>query len=168
MTFHSPQGPLGSCCPDSAPSSRSQGSRGGWSRPVCSPVVQRQQSTPAASRVSEGGSMCRRGSGALCTTVARGRGQAPKETLAQQVGGTLLSLCLFTWADRSAVARAGGEWGWASLLTLGIITSRVGEGGRQDKPSRCAWPRARHPGGESQTLLQWQFGSVHPQAVGTV
>lgn len=71
------------------------------------------------------------------TTVVRGRGQAPRETLAQQVGAP----CSACASDRRAVARAVGQ-GVGLFPTLGIITSRVGGGGRQDKPSRCAWPRA--------------------------
>lgn len=37
---------------------------------------------------------------------------------------------------------SGWGSGWACFPTLGIIPAGWGEGGRQDKPSRCAWPRA--------------------------
>lgn len=167
MTFHSPREPLGSCCPDSAPSSRSQGSGGGWPRPVCSPVVRRQLSTPATSRVSEGGSVCR-GAAVRCVqlwlvAVARLR---RRHWLSRW--GHLAQPVPLHMGRQECSSSGGWGRGWASLLTLGILTSRAGEAGRQDKPSRCARPRARHAGGESRTLLQRQFRSVHPQAVGTV
>lgn len=73
--------------------------------------------------------MCHGGSGVLCKTVVRGRGQAPRETLAQQVGH--LAQPVPRRMGRQACSSSGG-WGsgWACFPTLGITPAGWGEGGR--------------------------------------
>lgn len=113
MTFHSPQELLGSCCPDSAPSSRSLlGPKGqGEDGLAPSAALSSRDKSPHLphSRVSEGGSVCR-GAAVCCVQLWFVAGPGSEGDIGSAGGGTLLSLCLVTWAD-SAVARAGGEAG---------------------------------------------------------
>lgn len=66
-------------------------------------------------------------------------GQAPRETLAQQ--GAPCSACACHTGRQECRSLAGGEAG-GPVFPVRNHTSRVGEGGRQDKLSRCVWPRA--------------------------
>lgn len=144
MTFHSPQEPLGSCCPDSAPSSRSlfgpkvKGRMASPRLQPCRPGT-RVHTWHTAGLVRE--AACAAGAAVCCVQLwflagARLRGRhglsrwAPCSACASSQGQTECS--------------SSGRWGslWACFPMLGIIPARWGGGGRQDKLSRCAWPRA--------------------------
>lgn len=137
MTFHSPQEPLGSCCPDSAPSSRSLlGPKGqGEDGLAPSAALSSRDKSPHLphSRVSEGGCVCR-GAAVCCVQLwflagARLRGRhwlSRWGHLAQPVPRHMGRQC-----------SSSGGWGngWACFPTLGIIPA--GWGRVADRISRA-------------------------------